>query len=151
MLLQYVRFVMSNNSWKLMLLIYLHDQYRYSSSGICANVECQSTMKDGVKIRIRSTLLNRNFHSDVNVFVIFYKHFLISLYRSTLFDIILKQTRNKNIFKFYLKDLFSQFVSLNQDMKISISSLVSALDSYPTSMSCLRWQSRAFISSIVLH
>ena len=51
--------------------------------------------------------LNRNFHSNVNVLGRFNKHFLASLYRSTLFDIFLNQTRNKNIFidmyKLYLK------------------------------------------------
>jgi hypothetical protein len=35
-------------------------------------------------------VFNRNFHSNVNVLCRFYKHFLTSLYRSTLFDIFLK-------------------------------------------------------------
>jgi DNA-binding XRE family transcriptional regulator len=34
--------------------------------------------------------LNRNIHSNVNVLGRFYKHFLTSLYGSTLFDIVLK-------------------------------------------------------------
>jgi hypothetical protein len=35
-------------------------------------------------------VLNRNFHSNVNVLGRFYKQFLTSLYRSTLFGIFLK-------------------------------------------------------------
>jgi hypothetical protein len=35
-------------------------------------------------------VLNRNFHSNVNVLGRFYKQFLMSLYRSTLFGIFLK-------------------------------------------------------------
>ena len=60
-------------------------------------------------------MLNRNFHSNVNIFGRFYKHFLTSLYRSKLLDIFWSQTRNKNICKLNkgnsLKNLFSQFVS----------------------------------------
>jgi hypothetical protein len=42
------------------------------------------------KRMIMKILLNRNCHSNVNVLSRFYKHFLTSLCRSTLFDIFLK-------------------------------------------------------------
>ena len=48
-------------------------------------------------------VLNRNFHSNVNVLGRFYKHSLTSLYRSTLFDIFLKPYSNKGN---SLKDFF---------------------------------------------
>jgi hypothetical protein len=44
------------------------------------------------------------FHWNVNVLGRFYKHFLTSLYRSTLFDIFLKPDSNESN---SLKDLFS--------------------------------------------
>jgi hypothetical protein len=59
-------------------------------------------------------MLKRNFHSNANILGRFYKQFLTSLYRSTLFGIFLKPDSNKNICKLNkgnsLKDLFSQFL-----------------------------------------
>jgi hypothetical protein len=71
-------------------------------------------------------VLNRNFHSNVNVLGRFYKQFLTSLYRSTLFGIFLFNKGNSR------KDLFSQFVSLIRYyyMTFSISALVLARDSH---------------------
>jgi hypothetical protein len=58
-------------------------------------------------------VLNRNFHSNVNVSGRFYKHFLTSLYRSTLFDIFFKPDSKQKL----LGDYYTTF---------SISALVSA-------------------------
>jgi hypothetical protein len=44
-------------------------------------------------------VLNRNFHSNVNVLGRFYEQFLTSLYRSTLFGIFLKPDSKQKICK----------------------------------------------------
>jgi hypothetical protein len=60
-------------------------------------------------------VLNSNLHSNVNILGRFYKHFLTSLYRSTLFDIFLKPDSKQQYFQIEqsnsLKDLFLLFVS----------------------------------------
>jgi hypothetical protein len=61
-------------------------------------------------------VLNRNFHSNVNVLGRFYKQFITSLYRSTLVGIFLKPDSKQKYLQVEkkdnsLKDLFSEFVS----------------------------------------
>ena len=63
-------------------------------------------------------MLNRNFHSNVNVLGIFYKQFLTSLYRSTLFGIFFKpdskqkylpvEQRQSSLLKIYFCNLSVQ-------------------------------------------
>jgi hypothetical protein len=55
-------------------------------------------------------VLNRNFHSNVNVLGRFYKQFLTSLYRSTLFGIFLKPDSKQKYLqvehRIYVRNLF---------------------------------------------
>ena len=59
-------------------------------------------------------MLNRNFHSNVKGLGRFYKHFLTSLYISTLFDIFLKPDSkfaswtNATLLRVYLRNLTVQ-------------------------------------------
>ena len=48
-------------------------------------------------------MLNKNFHSNVDVLGRFYKHFLTTLYRSTFFDIFLKPDTKKKYLQFEQK------------------------------------------------
>jgi hypothetical protein len=57
-------------------------------------------------------MLNRNFHSNVNILGRFYKQFLTSLYRSTLFDIFLKPDSKQKYLQVEQRQLSSGLLAL---------------------------------------
>jgi hypothetical protein len=83
-----------------MVKLYFNQINTFQNIGIKFKITWNGIISSNVYI-----VLNKNFHSNVNVLGRFYKHFLTSLYK----------TWSKNICKLNkgnsLKDLFSQFVS----------------------------------------